>query len=171
MTLENTRAMAAFALAAATILSACGGSDDGGHGAETPPSFITPAKLQTADTPVSDPAPLTGTMKYFDENKYWAINKISDTLYQIHEPNYSQQNSSYLLIGKERSLLFDSGAAFTRDITKVVKSLTSTHVSVMPSHLHYDHIGGLPKVRGHLDDRCPVRASLARARWPGHDTA
>ncbi|BAN49632.1 MBL fold metallo-hydrolase [Metapseudomonas resinovorans] len=73
----------------------------------------------------------------------FVLHKISDHLYAIGEPHYYQKNYSYLLVGEERALMFDAGANQTEDITQLVRTVTDKPLSVLPSHLHFDHLGGL----------------------------
>lgn len=73
----------------------------------------------------------------------FVVHKLSDTLYAIGEPDYYQKNYSYLLVGSEKALMFDAGANQAADITKVVETITQKPLSVLPSHLHFDHLGGL----------------------------
>lgn len=62
--------------------------------------------------------------------------------YAIGEPRYHQQNVSYLLVGDDRSLLFDTGPG-VRNPRPVAEHLTDKPLSATCSHLHYDHSGGL----------------------------
>jgi len=73
----------------------------------------------------------------------FVVHRLSDFLYAIGEPNYYQKNYSYLLVGSDQALMFDSGANQKEDITQVARRITGKPLSVLPSHLHFDHLGGL----------------------------
>ena len=67
----------------------------------------------------------------------FVVHKLTDFLYAIGEPNYYQKNFSYLLVGSEQALMFDSGANQKEDITSVARKITSEPLSMLPSHLHF----------------------------------
>ena len=112
-------------------------------------------------TPASKPAvPLTG--RWFDD--YFVIETLDATTFAIGEPLYYQGNYSYLIIGEQRAVLFDAGTGL-KDIVPVVRSLTNLPVTVIASHLHFDHVGALGRFdrTAVLDDRSlRERASNSR---------
>jgi glyoxylase-like metal-dependent hydrolase (beta-lactamase superfamily II) len=117
--------------------------------------FVERHAIVTADTP----ALAAGRM--IDD--YWAVQQIDSDTYAIGEPRYYQSNYSYLILGQSRALLFDAGTG-TRNMKAVVATLTTLPLTVIPSHLHFDHLGGivafgavalpdLPSVRADYDGR------------------
>ena len=78
---------------------------------------------------------------------YFVVQDLGHGTYAIGEPRYWQENYSYLMVGTTRALLFDAGSG-TRNIRKVVETLTQLPVTVMVSHLHYDHLGGIEPFDG-----------------------
>ena len=92
---------------------------------------------------------------------YFAVQDLGGGTFAIGEPRYYQQNYSYLIIGTTRALLFDAGSG-TRDISGVVRHLTKLPVTVIVSHLHFDHLGGItPFQRVAMIDLPETRADVS----------
>lgn len=99
------------------------------------------------------------------EDDYWAVQNIDAVTYAIGEPRYYQGNYSYLIVGERRALLFDAGSG-TRDITAVVTRLTHLPITVIPSHLHFDHSGGIaPFASVAMIDLPDTRADVSNGRF------
>jgi len=73
---------------------------------------------------------------------WFAIEEVAPGVIAIGEPRFHQVNWNYLIIGTRRALMFDTGPG-VRDISSVVRSLTTLPVTALPSHMHFDHTGGL----------------------------
>ena len=96
---------------------------------------------------------------------YWAVQKLDADTYAIGEPRYYQQNYAYLILGQHRAVLFDAGSG-TRDIAPVVARLTKLPVTLVVSHLHFDHLGGVgPYASLAMIDLPQTRADLSGGRF------
>jgi glyoxylase-like metal-dependent hydrolase (beta-lactamase superfamily II) len=89
----------------------------------------------TAGTPA-----LSEPLHWVDD--YYAVADLGRGDYAIGEPKYGQCNFSYLIVGSQRAILFDTGPGL-RDIRNVAERLTTLPIAALPSHLHFDHVGNL----------------------------
>ena len=72
---------------------------------------------------------------------WFEVYRVDPDVYAIYEPRQWQEVISYLIVGRERALLFDTGMGIA-DIGAVVSALTDRPVVVLNSHSHHDHVGG-----------------------------
>jgi glyoxylase-like metal-dependent hydrolase (beta-lactamase superfamily II) len=73
--------------------------------------------------------------------KWFEVYRIQPGIFAIYEPGQWEEVISYLIVGKNKSLLFDTGLGIG-DIKKLVSEITPVEPLVINSHSHYDHIGG-----------------------------
>ena len=72
---------------------------------------------------------------------WFEVYRVDPDVYAIYEPRQWQEVISYLIVGRERALLFDTGMGIA-EIGAVVSALTDRPVVVLNSHSHHDHVGG-----------------------------
>ena len=77
-----------------------------------------------------------------DSQNWFDIRKIDKNTFVISEPHHWEETNCYLLIGKEKAMLIDTGLGVC-NISEEVKKLTDKQVFAVPTHVHWDHIGGL----------------------------
>ena len=88
------------------------------------------------------PRPIYSTLERVAVQDDWfEVYRIRDGIYAIYEPGHFQEVISYLVLGREKALLIDTGLGIG-DIRSVVRQLTRLPVEVMNTHSHFDHIGG-----------------------------
>lgn len=75
------------------------------------------------------------------DDDWFDVYRIDDEIYAIYEPGQFEEVISFLIIGNDFALMFDTGLGIG-NIRNVVDQLTSLDVVVLNSHTHYDHIGG-----------------------------
>ncbi len=73
---------------------------------------------------------------------WFSTKQIDENTFVISEPNHWEETNCYLLVGKENALLIDTGLGVS-DISKEVLKITNKPVIAVPTHVHWDHIGGL----------------------------
>ncbi len=106
--------------------------------AATPRAVLAFAAVALVSMPVppahAETTSVTATDGYFD------VSRIDAATFSIHESHYRQLNIAYVIKGQTRAILVDSGSG-TRDIAFVADKVTKKPMTVVASHVHYDHIG------------------------------
>lgn len=77
--------------------------------------------------PVSDP--------------WFEVYKVAPQTFAIYEPHQSEETIGYLMAGKTKAILFDTGMGIS-NVKKIVAELTKLPIIVLNSHTHDDHVGG-----------------------------
>lgn len=77
----------------------------------------------------------------YKTNDWFTIEKIDDTTSIISEYKHWEETHCYLLNGRDKSLLIDTGLG-VRNIWEEVQQLTGNPVAAVTTHAHYDHFGG-----------------------------
>lgn len=73
--------------------------------------------------------------------KWFTVEEIDGDTFAISECGHWEETHAYLLLGAERAVLIDTGMGMA-DIRQVTDGLTRLPVSVLTTHVHWDHIGG-----------------------------
>lgn len=97
---------------------------------------------------------------------WYAVEAIDARTFAINEPKSSQYNTSYLIVGDTRALMFDAGSgerpAGSRSMREVAERYTGNKpITLILSHFHYDHIHDAAEFDGvTLIDRPEIRAAI-----------
>ena len=95
---------------------------------------------------------------------WFTVEEIDSQTFAISEYKHWEETHCYLLCGQNEALLIDTGLGVS-NIKKIVDSLTDLPVTVVTTHVHWDHIGGhrhFPNIAVHtlekewLSDRFPM---------------
>lgn len=73
--------------------------------------------------------------------KWFTLEQIDADTHIISEYRHWEETHCYLLEGKERCLLIDTGLGIC-NISEEVKKLTDKRITAVATHIHWDHIGG-----------------------------
>jgi glyoxylase-like metal-dependent hydrolase (beta-lactamase superfamily II) len=71
---------------------------------------------------------------------WFEVYKVAPDVFAIYEPHQSEETISYLILGRERALLFDTGMGIG-DLKALTSKLATLPVTVLNSHTHNDHVG------------------------------
>lgn len=72
---------------------------------------------------------------------WFTVEAIDAQTFVISEYRHWEETHCYLICGQEKAVLIDTGLGVS-DISRVVDGLTALPVTVLTSHVHWDHIGG-----------------------------
>ncbi len=72
---------------------------------------------------------------------WFEVYRIRPGVFAIYEPGQFEEVISYLIVGSDKALLFDTGLGIG-DMRRLIGELTDKDVIVLNSHTHYDHVGG-----------------------------
>jgi glyoxylase-like metal-dependent hydrolase (beta-lactamase superfamily II) len=131
-------------IACLTWLSACSAPQDPD---QDPDPLADAAQVQNRGSDTANwwdalPRPEWSAFPRISQDVDWfEVYLVADGIYAIYEPGQFEEVISFLILGEERALLFDTGLGIG-DMRRVVDQLTTLPVVVLNSHTHYDHIGG-----------------------------
>lgn len=87
------------------------------------------------------PRPVYSSLKKVETSQEWfEVYRLTPDTYAIYEPFQFEEAISFLVIGKERAVIIDTGTGIG-DLKQVTTELTKLPVSVVNTHTHWDHIG------------------------------
>lgn len=72
---------------------------------------------------------------------WFKVHEAAPGVFSITETRQYEGVTSFLIVGSDRAVLFDSGLGVV-PISPVVQRLTALPVTVLNSHTHFDHVGG-----------------------------
>lgn len=71
---------------------------------------------------------------------WFTVEKIDESTYAISEYGHWEQVHSFLLLGKKKAMLIDTGLGID-NIKRMTDQITNLPVFIMTTHVHWDHIG------------------------------
>ena len=86
------------------------------------------------------PRPVYASLEKVGTFQAWFdVYKLAEGTFAIYEPNQFEEAISYLVVGRERGVIIDTGTGIG-DLKQVVTQLTDLPVSALLTHEHYDHV-------------------------------
>lgn len=74
-------------------------------------------------------------------DSWFTVEQIDSETFVISEYKHWEETHCYLLCGSKRAVLIDTGLGIS-NIRKIIDGLTKLPVTVVTTHVHWDHIGG-----------------------------
>jgi glyoxylase-like metal-dependent hydrolase (beta-lactamase superfamily II) len=71
---------------------------------------------------------------------WFEVYRVAPDTFAIYEPHQSEETISYLIVGRTRAMLFDTGMGIG-NLRRLTAELTRLPVAVINSHTHNDHVG------------------------------
>jgi len=72
---------------------------------------------------------------------WFSTEKIDKDTFAISEYKHWEKTNCYLLCGEKKAFLIDTGLGVS-NIKNITDELTNLPVTVLTTHVHWDHIGG-----------------------------
>jgi len=96
--------------------------------------LLTSVSAQTPDWCKSQPRPAYSKLERVKTPDQWfEVYKIRPGVFAIYEPHQFEEVISYLIVGSQKAILFDTGMGIS-NIKAVVEGLTKLPISVVNSH-------------------------------------
>ena len=98
---------------------------------------------------------------------WYAVEVIDPQTFAINEPKSSQYNTSYLIVGDTKAIMFDAGSGQRPAGSRTMREVAAHYAGKKPitlilSHFHYDHIADAAIFDGvTLIDRPDIRANIS----------
>jgi glyoxylase-like metal-dependent hydrolase (beta-lactamase superfamily II) len=87
------------------------------------------------------PRPEYKSLERLPVNDGWfEVYRVAPDTFAIYEPHQSEETISYLIVGRTRAMLFDTGMGIG-NLRGLTAHLTPLPVVVLNSHTHNDHVG------------------------------
>ncbi len=91
---------------------------------------------------------------FIEHNSNWfKVSHLNANIYIIEEPKSSQKNVSYLIIGTDTAIMFDTGSGENETkngykIKHLISDLTNLPTKLILSHFHFDHTQNISEFNG-----------------------
>lgn len=108
---------------------------------------------------------------------WFTVEALDGATWCISEYRHWEEPHCYLICGADRAALIDTGLG-VGDLGQVVKGLTRLPVTVLLTHAHWDHLGGVgqfshfalhPAERSWVEDQFPLPLAAVKANLTRED--
>jgi glyoxylase-like metal-dependent hydrolase (beta-lactamase superfamily II) len=96
------------------------------------------------------------------QTTWFTVDRVRPNIFAFAEFSHHEKVVSYLVVERDRAILFDTGLGY-ENIATIVSSITSLPVIVFLTHAHWDHIGSATSFSSvYLFDHAFERAHLLK---------